>query len=79
MKSRINLTIEEKLIVQIKAHADQQHTSVSGLVEEYFKRIVTPRKDSLVDFMDSLPKYSLHDDLDLKKAYLEDKGSENEH
>lgn len=76
MKSRINLTIEKKLIGQVKAYADKQNTSVSDLVEEYFKRIVTPRKSGLVDFIESLPKPKLHENLDLKKAYLEDKGSE---
>lgn len=76
MKARINLTIEEKLIAQVKAYADQQNTSVSDLVEAYFKRMVESRKKGLVDLIESLPKPDLDENLDLKKAYFEDKGAE---
>lgn len=78
MKTRINLTIEEKLVNQIKAYAEEKQTSVSELVEQYFKRLMKPvKKDSLMDLVKSLPKVDLGygDDIDLKKQYYEEKAS----
>jgi hypothetical protein len=76
MKAKINLSIEEKLIYKIKAYAEEEHTSVSELVEEYFKRVVEPRKKiNLIDLVKSLPKVELPypDDVDLKKQYYEER------
>ena len=76
MKAKINLSIEEKLIYKIKAYAEEEHTSVSELVEEYFKRVVEPRKkNNLIDLVKSLPKVELPypDDVDLKKQYYEER------
>lgn len=78
MKAKINLSIEEKLIFKIKAYAEEKHTSVSELVEEYFTRVVEkPKKNNLIDFVKSLPKVELPygDDVDLKKQYFEEKAT----
>ena len=78
MKAKINLSIEEKLVYKIKAYAEEQHTSVSELVEEYFKRVVEPpKKSNLIDLVKSLPKVELPypDDVDFKKQYYEEKAS----
>ena len=78
MKAKINLSIEEKLVYKIKAYAEEQHTSVSELVEEYFKRVVEPpKKSNLIDLVKSLPRVELPypDDVDFKKQYYEEKAS----
>jgi transcription termination factor Rho len=78
MKAKINLSIEEKLIYKIKAYAEEKHTSVSELVEEYFKRVVEkPKKNDLIELVKSLPKVELPyaDDIDFKKQYYEEKAS----
>ncbi|HEY0056104.1 MAG TPA: DUF6364 family protein [Pedobacter sp.] len=78
MKAKINLSIEEKLIYKIKAYADEQHTSVSELVEEYFKKVVEkPKKSksSLIELIESLPKPEIAFDEDLKKQYYEERAS----
>ena len=78
MKTRINLTIEEKLIYQIKEYAEEKNTSVSELVEQYFKRLTKPsKKSNLIELVKSLPKVDLgyDDDVDLKKQYYEEKAS----
>lgn len=76
MKARINLTIEEKLISQIKAYAEEKHTSVSDLVEEYFKRLVKPaKKSNLFELIESLPKPELPENIDYKKEYYEGQAS----
>ena len=78
MKAKINLSIEEKLIYKIKAYAEEKHTSVSELVEEYFKNVVEkPKKSNLIELVKSLPKVELPypDDVDLKKQYYEENAS----
>ena len=80
MKAKINLSIEEKLIYKIKAYAEEEHTSVSELVEEYFKRVVekpAKKKSNLIEFVKSLPKVELPygDDVDLKNQYYEENAS----
>jgi S-adenosylmethionine synthetase len=76
MKTRINLTIEENLVQQIKSYAAKRQTSVSDLVEEYFTRIVKPtKKKNFVEMVKSLPKHDIDKDLDLKKAFYEEQAS----
>jgi hypothetical protein len=76
MKAKINLLIEEKLVYKIKAYAKEKHTSVSKLVEEYFKCVVEKpaKKNNLIDLIESLPKVDLPytEDVDLKKQYYEE-------
>ena len=40
MKARLNITIEESLLKNVKYFAEEHNTSVSELVENYFKMIV---------------------------------------
>lgn len=79
MKAKINLSIDEKLVYKIKAYAEEKHTSVSELVEEYFKRTVEKpaKKHNLIELVKSLPKVELPyaDDVDLKKQYYEEQAS----
>ena len=78
MKAKINLSIEEKLVYKIKAYAEEKHTSVSELVEEYFKRVVekpSKKKNSLIELIESLPKPEINPDTDLKKQYFEEQAS----
>ncbi|WP_240768660.1 DUF6364 family protein [Olivibacter sp. XZL3] len=37
MKAKLNLTIDKQLLTEVKAYAAQKHSSVSELVEGYFK------------------------------------------
>lgn len=78
MKARLNLTIDQHLLEMIKSYAASKQTSVSELVESYFKTIVKPdRKSNILDLIDSLPKPTIAPDLDLKKEYYEAKGEHN--
>jgi len=75
MKSRLNITIDEDLLTGAKRYADRHKTSVSQLVEAYFKRIARPdRKKNIIDLVESLPKPQAGNaDMngDLKKQYYE--------
>lgn len=79
MKTRLNLTIEESILTQIKAYAAEKQVSISELVEQYFARLTKPEKEkmNLIDFVKSMPKVELPygDDVDLKKQYYEERAS----
>ena len=73
MKARLNLTIEQTLLDQVKKFAAQKNTSVSELVEDYFKTITKPKKQSLVDLIRSLPKPDIDENFDWKEEYYKGK------
>lgn len=78
MKARLNLTIDQQLLNVIKSYAANKHTSVSELVENYFRTIVKPEnKNNILDLIESLPKPYIAEDLDIKKAYYEAKGKQD--
>ncbi len=74
MKVRLNLTIEDRLLDKIKRYAANKQTSVSELVENYFRNITQPsRRKNIIDLIENLEKPSLDEDRGLKKAYYEDR------
>jgi len=66
MKTRLNLTIEENLLDSIKKYALSKHTSISDLVEEYFKSITRGKRRNILTEVDSLKKPDLSARGDLK-------------
>jgi Family of unknown function (DUF6364) len=72
MKSRLNITIDEKLLTGAKRYAERHRTSISQLVEAYFKRIAGPGRKNIIDLVESLPKPGIDDRKDLKKQYYEE-------
>ena len=75
MKVRINLTIEEHLLSKVKRYAARKRTSVSGLVEDYFKKVAQPAKrKTIIDLLELLETPRLDPKKDLKKDFYEDQG-----
>lgn len=73
MKAKLNLTIDEQLLAQVKEYAAQKHSSVSELVENYFKPFVNKSsKKEIVQLIESLPKPKISHQEDLKKRYFAD-------
>lgn len=73
MKTRLNLTIDEALLENIKAYASKKNTSVSELVETYFKSITRPvKKKNIIDLVEKLDKPAISQQLDLKELYYQD-------
>lgn len=75
MKKRLNITISDDLLDEIKGYAEQHNTSISSLVEEHFEALVKPKPKlkngmSLVDYVKSLPKFDIPDDYDYKEDYF---------
>lgn len=73
MKSRLNITIDEALMEQAKQFASKNNTSVSQLVERYFKGLVRPQKTkNIIQLIEQLPPATLNKSKDLKKDFYED-------
>lgn len=75
MKTRLNITIESTVLLQVKDYAAAKHVSVSQIVEDYLKSIVKPplKKNSIIDVVDQLqPPLNLDDHKDLKKDFYEE-------
>lgn len=73
MKARLNITIEESLLQEVKKFAAKRNTSVSELVENYFKNITKPKKKSLTEFLDELPRVNIPEHKKLSDLYYEEK------
>lgn len=74
MKARLNLTIDEHLLNVVKAYAASKNTSVSELVEEFFKNLRRPAKrKTIIDLVEDLPTPKVDVSGDLKKQYYESK------
>jgi hypothetical protein len=74
MKSRLNLTIEDSLLKSMKLYAEKQHTSVSELVENYFKTITRPKKRlNIIDLVEQLEKPKIDQTAELKDLYYEER------
>jgi hypothetical protein len=73
MKARLNLTIDESLLSNMKAYATKQHTSVSELVEGYFKNVTKPAKrKSIIDLVESLATPQISVEADLKDLFYKE-------
>jgi len=78
MKTRLNLTIEQSLLEKVKSYAASKKSSVSELVENYFKTFVeVPSAKRIADIIEELPKPTLPikdggKKADLKTQYMEE-------
>ncbi len=73
MKTRLNLTIDDDLLSSIKTYAANKQTSVSTLVENYFKRITKlPRKKNIISMIEKLEKPNINSDSDLKELFYKE-------
>jgi hypothetical protein len=73
MKERLNLTIDGDLLNQMKAYAAKKQTSVSELVEGYFRSVTKPvQRKNILDLVRELKKPAIPDEADLKELYYKE-------
>ncbi len=73
MKARLNLTIEDSLLENVKGYAVKQQKSISELVENYFKTVTKPAKrKNILQLVEKLDKPAISETADLKKLYYEE-------
>ncbi|TDO28857.1 hypothetical protein BC659_0938 [Sediminibacterium goheungense] len=75
MKTRLNLIIDNALLKNMKTYALKRGTSISELVEHYFKTVARPAKrKNIIDMVNKLEtpaKVNMR--ADLKDLYYKDK------
>ncbi len=74
MKSRLNITIDESLVEQAKHYAEENHTSLSNLIEDSLRKLVSrqqPKKQNVLDIIKTLPKPIGNTELYSTESYLE--------
>lgn len=76
MKTRLNITIEESVLLDVKQYAASKQISISQMVEEYFKNIIEPSlsKENIINMVEKLESPSFNADEDLKKLFYEEQG-----
>lgn len=73
MKTRLNLTIEESLLLRMKAYAAKKHLSLSELVEIYFEKITRPAKrKTIIDLVENMKVPEIPSNADLMDEYYKD-------
>jgi len=76
MKERLNLTIDGDLLNAMKAYAAKKDTSVSELVEGYFRTVTKPvERKNIRELIRGLRKPAISEELDLKKLYYEEQAA----
>jgi hypothetical protein len=73
MKARLNISIDQDLLTTIKAHAMRNDTSISELVESYFRVLALKqlRRSNLLDMVEKLNIPPIDPKRDLIKEYYE--------
>jgi antitoxin component of RelBE/YafQ-DinJ toxin-antitoxin module len=70
MKSRLNITIDDALAEQAKNYARKNGTSVSNLIEQYFRSVISAsNKKNILDLLNELPPTSSSVEEDWKENY----------
>ena len=73
MKNRLNITIDNDLLLQAKQYAKKHNTSLSQLIEQYFKSLNRPGpSDNIIEMVERLPDPGISAKNNLKKNYYED-------
>ena len=76
MKARLNLTIDEQLLLSVKKMAEKNEISVSELVEEFFKKLTKPAKQkNIIDIIERLEKPVISADANLKELYYKEQST----
>jgi hypothetical protein len=76
MKTRVNLTIEESVLQETKLYAETHGTSVSEIVEGFLRKAIKqsqPKKKSILDLIEKLPKPQLDEGVDYKELYYKER------
>lgn len=75
MKTRLNITIENALLSRMKEYAAAKETSMSKIVEDYFNILVKPtiKRSNIIEMVEKLQAPQIEDNVDLKKAYNEER------
>jgi hypothetical protein len=70
MKARLNLTIDDRLLLSAKKYAAKNEISLSELVTGFFVKLSKPvKQENIIDFVERLEKLAIPSNADLKELY----------
>ena len=76
MKARLNITIENSILQNIKNYASKHHTSVSELVENYFVSLAKEtKKKNVIEIVENLETPKIETGLNLKDLYYKEQSN----
>ena len=76
MKARLNLTVDNSILQNIKSYAIKHHTSVSELVENYFLTLAKePKRKNIIEIIESLDTPTIGKELNLKDLYYKEQSN----
>ena len=73
MKARLSLSIDTDILKEVKKLSAKKNMNISEMVEDYFKIITRPKRKTLIELLDELPKVHISEDRDLVKEYYDAK------
>ena len=74
MKIRLNITVDDLLMQQAKRYAAKHQTSVSQLVEQYFKNLTRPsHTKNIIQLVEQLPKPYIDNNVNLKEVFCKER------
>lgn len=78
MKARLNITIDKEILEQVKYYANQQNSSVSEMVESYFKEVIKPvKKENILSMVERLSPPDFNVNIELMEIYYKEKASKH--
>lgn len=70
MKTRLNLSIDQALVEEMKAYAFRKQTSISDLVEQFFRSATQSKtRKTIIDLVEELEAPPIAPSADLKEMY----------
>lgn len=74
MKQRLNITVDEVLVNQAKRYAARHKTSLSQMVEQFFKTLTRPsEKKNILELLEELPKPKIKEIGQPRKDYYKER------
>jgi hypothetical protein len=78
MKARLNITIENTLLLNVKSYASRQKISVSELVEQYFLQVIKPiKRKNIIHLVEELDAPNLDTTANLKDLFYQQQAKKN--
>jgi Family of unknown function (DUF6364) len=73
MKTRLNLSIDHALVEEMKTFASKKQTSISEMVEQFFRSAVkSGKRKNIVEIVEKLEKPAIDPTIDLKELYYKE-------
>lgn len=79
MKTRLNLTVNDDVLTDMKHYAQKKGKSISEIVENYFATLIKSRKKkkNILQLVEELKPAGFDDNADLKDLFYKDQAEKH--